>query len=293
MGIRFDCPNGHQLHVKAFLAGRRGICPDCGAKLIIPELSAQREVDPADAPTEIHVEHTVATTNSRRRAAAQRRGRLGRRSAAASQPGRAVATAVPDGNPTAVAEAVPRAAAPADPTTNPPSETPAETVWYVRPPAGGQYGPADDATLRQWIHELRIVPDTYLWHSGWAEWQRAGDVRQHLPAPLSANVAATEPLTSSPITAATATVAPATVAPVDESATHPTPTTVADVRRARRRSAKRQWMAAILLLALVVVLSGILIWVLRRDVSPPATARLLPAATIFDAARVPCEHVLA
>jgi hypothetical protein len=52
-------------------------------------------------------------------------------------------------------------------------------------------------------------------------------------------------------------------------------------------------MAAILLLALVVVLSGILIWVLRRDVSPPATARLLPAATIFDAARVPCEHVLA
>jgi hypothetical protein len=36
MGIRFYCPNGHKLNVKAFLAGKRGICPDCAAKFIIP-----------------------------------------------------------------------------------------------------------------------------------------------------------------------------------------------------------------------------------------------------------------
>jgi len=36
MGIRFTCPNGHKLHVKAFLAGKRGVCPHCGAKTIIP-----------------------------------------------------------------------------------------------------------------------------------------------------------------------------------------------------------------------------------------------------------------
>lgn len=36
MGIRFYCPNGHKLNVKAFQAGRRGICPYCGASVRIP-----------------------------------------------------------------------------------------------------------------------------------------------------------------------------------------------------------------------------------------------------------------
>lgn len=36
MGIRFYCPNGHKLNVKSFQAGRRGICPHCGAKVQIP-----------------------------------------------------------------------------------------------------------------------------------------------------------------------------------------------------------------------------------------------------------------
>jgi hypothetical protein len=36
MGIRFSCPNGHKLNVKENLAGKRGICPACGAKFVIP-----------------------------------------------------------------------------------------------------------------------------------------------------------------------------------------------------------------------------------------------------------------
>jgi hypothetical protein len=36
MGIRFTCPNGHKLNVKESLAGRRAICPNCGAKLTVP-----------------------------------------------------------------------------------------------------------------------------------------------------------------------------------------------------------------------------------------------------------------
>jgi len=36
MGIRFACPNGHKLNVKEHLAGKRGICPNCGAKFVIP-----------------------------------------------------------------------------------------------------------------------------------------------------------------------------------------------------------------------------------------------------------------
>ncbi len=36
MGIRFLCPNGHKLNVKSFLAGKRAICPQCGAKVLVP-----------------------------------------------------------------------------------------------------------------------------------------------------------------------------------------------------------------------------------------------------------------
>jgi hypothetical protein len=36
MGIRFSCPNGHKLNVKEHLAGKRGICPACGASFVIP-----------------------------------------------------------------------------------------------------------------------------------------------------------------------------------------------------------------------------------------------------------------
>jgi hypothetical protein len=36
MGIRLQCPNGHKVHVKAFLAGKRGVCPQCGTRFDIP-----------------------------------------------------------------------------------------------------------------------------------------------------------------------------------------------------------------------------------------------------------------
>ena len=39
MGIRFYCPSGHKLNVKSFLAGKRAICPQCGAKVLVPDVS--------------------------------------------------------------------------------------------------------------------------------------------------------------------------------------------------------------------------------------------------------------
>ncbi len=48
MGIRFSCPNGHKLNVKAHLAGKRAICPHCGSKVVVPEPPAQTEA-PASA----------------------------------------------------------------------------------------------------------------------------------------------------------------------------------------------------------------------------------------------------
>src|SRR5215213_9297208 len=44
MGIRFHCPSGHKLNVKAFLAGKRAICPKCGAKVVVPLTSESEDV---------------------------------------------------------------------------------------------------------------------------------------------------------------------------------------------------------------------------------------------------------
>ena len=51
MGIRFLCPNGHKLNVKAFLAGQRGICPHCGERFLIPSESIKNiRVDSLGGP---------------------------------------------------------------------------------------------------------------------------------------------------------------------------------------------------------------------------------------------------
>ena len=58
MGIRFLCPNGHRLNVKEFLAGKRGICPECDARFLVPlESGGQAESleEPAPGPLSRHL----------------------------------------------------------------------------------------------------------------------------------------------------------------------------------------------------------------------------------------------
>jgi hypothetical protein len=42
MGIVASCPQGHRVKVKDHLAGRKGICPECGTRFRIP-LESQAE----------------------------------------------------------------------------------------------------------------------------------------------------------------------------------------------------------------------------------------------------------
>ena len=50
-----------------------------------------------------------------------------------------------------------------------------EATWYVRPPSGGQYGPATASLLRQWISEGRVASTALLWREGWPQWRSAGE----------------------------------------------------------------------------------------------------------------------
>jgi hypothetical protein len=54
-----------------------------------------------------------------------------------------------------------------------------DVVWYVRPPSGGQFGPANSDVMRTWLSEGRISADSLVWREGWREWQEAGGIFPH------------------------------------------------------------------------------------------------------------------
>jgi hypothetical protein len=62
-------------------------------------------------------------------------------------------------------------AAPIDPITEAPN-----AVWYVRPPSGGQFGPARGDIMRKWLGEGRVSSDSLVWRDGWADWKSAAAV---------------------------------------------------------------------------------------------------------------------
>jgi hypothetical protein len=169
MGIRFRCPNGHKLHVKAFLAGMRGVCPDCGIKVAIP-LTSDAEFD-----------REIAEPKPARMG-----GRPADHGALPSLPridvrGNRRSESLADGSATVATTTSPpqvmaRAAGESPESSADPVSAAPQAQWFVRPPTGGQFGPANGALLKTWLAEGRITADSYLWRQGWTEWKRAETV---------------------------------------------------------------------------------------------------------------------
>jgi hypothetical protein len=138
MGIKFACSQcGHVLNVKAELAGKRGVCPKCQAKVMIPAL---------EAPVGVAAPVATAVPASSLPAAAQ---------------------------PVRVVPAAPR---PAEPVVDPIAENP-KALWYVVPSGmSTPYGPAPAEMFREWIVEGRVTPDALVWRQDWTDWRRADEV---------------------------------------------------------------------------------------------------------------------
>jgi hypothetical protein len=49
-------------------------------------------------------------------------------------------------------------------------------IWYIRPPSGGQFGPAPGDLMRTWLSEGRVSADSLVWREGWRDWQEAGTI---------------------------------------------------------------------------------------------------------------------
>ncbi len=193
MGIKFYCPNGHKLHVKSFLAGKRGVCPHCDARVEIPFESQSADSRNAAANGSsagpVMSPHAVAAPVAVSPPAAP--APLSAPPAAELSPvsiRRAPATvpvAVPVGQPAFGSASAPSAPSggPHAPTDRDPLREAPEAVWYVRPPSGGQFGPARGETMDRWMSEGRVTADSLVWRDGWEDWREAGDVFPQLPTP--------------------------------------------------------------------------------------------------------------
>jgi hypothetical protein len=173
MGIRFFCPNGHKLNVKEFQRGLTGICPRCGARVHIPLTSTRR---------------SSRSKKSRSRGGVADSQVIGVDAGiAAPPPGAAVLGSVAVGSDVAAEPPSPfsvfAASAGSYPAAsgNGPDDLPAEEgTWFVRPPSGGQFGPATMPILQTWLAEGRLTIDTLLWREGWPDWRPAREVFRQL-----------------------------------------------------------------------------------------------------------------
>ncbi len=162
MGIRFRCHHcEHELNLKEFQAGRRAKCPACSGRFRVPTSSAEFSQPLDDQEVQLATSHAAAT-----RVAASA-GTFDLRPSSADPDIVAVRSVATSHNePSQTREVVvPKAI----------KEAP-QAIWYVRPPSGGQYGPAEGTLFNNWLQDNRVSADSFVWRDGWPQWQLAGDV---------------------------------------------------------------------------------------------------------------------
>jgi GYF domain 2 len=261
MGIRFECPNGHKLHVKSYLAGKRGICPDCGAKFVIPAGSNGHE-----APE--RVQSAVGAAGVQNEAGPK-----------VDSPPPSVVISTVGNNEQIVAQPAPAVSPPSAPEAVPPILRQRTSMWYVRPQTGGQFGPANDELFKSWITEGRVTEETFVWREGWVEWKLAREVGDALPIALPFVVASTpiavppapgEPPAAEPIREEVVSQELAGDVPTEEA-----PASQAAFQTLNRSMRKRQrrYKFAVLLLLTTIVLTVLLVWVLFRNATQASVER--------------------
>jgi hypothetical protein len=145
---------------------------------------------------------------------------------------RTSATAVAPAQP-AIAPASLAASEPPDPIAEAP-----DMIWYVRPPSGGQFGPASGDLMRTWLAEGRVSADSLVWREGWRDWQEAGSVFAKLRGNQIVDFLETTPVVPAAVPAAHA----------------PRP-------KARRSSDRKELAVLIAVMIVVLILLAVFLWI--------------------------------
>lgn len=263
MGIRFRCHHcEYELHVKDFQAGKRGRCPECKGKFRIPD---------ADAATSLALDEEAAvppnqSENSKTKQQVEPDKHVAQRPAKSKASAQSVAksqpkTEKPDSEP-------PRSAAESEQSVAPdlPSQAIAsaaqfipqllreapDSTWYVRPPSGGQFGPASADIFLEWMADNRVAQDALVWKDGWPEWLVASHVFEDY---FASNLAALPQSQTHPSTTGTTVDSSGTPAP-EPSPAQPSLSERNRSTRKQRRKRNYAFMLAVLsVLAIVLILA--------------------------------------
>ncbi|MDA8744897.1 DUF4339 domain-containing protein [Rubripirellula amarantea] len=281
MGIRFACHGcGKSLNIKQDLAGKRGVCPACSIKFRIPLEDAPQSsplVDSSAKQRPASRERASATN-----APSAPNGSSGSLKGASSGSTSSVATAqeaqsVQASRSAQASQAT--QASPADLLMDDP-----EATWYVRPPSGGQYGPATSDVLRQWIDEGRVAASALLWRDGWPQWRAASETLPGLAtrfpgagtggdsgtASPSKSVAAANGHATTPsnapevVRSVTPDAASQVPSPIPATAEPPSLSGRAEVGTVRRERNGRRIMMIVLLAFIALALLGTLVYLMVR-----------------------------
>jgi DNA-directed RNA polymerase subunit RPC12/RpoP len=208
MGVRFACHVcNKQLNIKRELAGRRGVCPQCQSRIRIP-MEDTAQSSPVD---DVRIIQSNAANSAGRAASQEAAGSTGNGGGAAvmaeSQRVSKTAVSTPAAPATRVSNGAPvvtdhhvtdRHAGQTLDVQNPSGQAgnvqqvaagsildeEPDATWYVRPPSGGQYGPASTVELQEWITQGRVAASALLWRDGWPQWRDASDALPEMSASL-------------------------------------------------------------------------------------------------------------
>ena len=205
MGIRFACHVcNKQLNIKRDLAGRRGVCPQCQSRFRIP-MDDTEHSSPVDAVRMVHPNVTKSSEQAGSQSSAAQFGvSVGQDGGTAVMPKQQMVStsAVPN----AVEQPLLNVEQPLLNVEQPLLNTDAgqlaagsileeepNATWYVRPPSGGQYGPASTEELQEWISQGRVAATALLWRDGWPQWRDASEALPEMSANLPGKTSAVLP----------------------------------------------------------------------------------------------------
>ena len=267
MGIHFACHHcNHSLHVKDFQGGKRGRCPECKAPFRIPLMDASHSLALDYSPVNPDAMLTFSTSS--------RTAKTSKKSSSAIS----IETDVPTKNSSEKSARPKKATAASQKQSNVDQQTlkhidknvPAlsekemptalsaalDAKWFVRPPSGGQFGPASPQLLMEWIAERRVTADSFLWCEGMPQWQAATDLIPELVSPESR-----KPPTSKEVSMQVSEQSTTNV--IDLLSLEPTGTVASGLVKKKREQKRRQQLTAVILLGAVsLILFGVLIYVL-------------------------------
>jgi hypothetical protein len=276
MGLKFLCHHCNEpMHVKNFLAGKRGKCPNCNQSIRIPEEGEEysrpvsRTEDVAGG-RELSQEETKANADTKNVIASKSisvdsTSSMGTKSqendlrpiASKGQVAGAINTSSPPPTPGEIPfpkciEEAPNAA------------------WYVRPPSGGQYGPAVGAVFWDWLKEKRVGESALVWREGWGTWQTASAVFPEFflksSSPSSPNSSQIPPVPDALAPAVAESLATGIKADATTRSLGKSSTAVRSKSSKKKNKSKRDIAIFIGLSLLAFILIGVLIWVLISQV---------------------------